>query len=126
MEVSRRFFLYGTAALPLAAAVGRTQVPHGGVYTPEAFGATGDGRTNDTDAFAAMTTAVSEAGGGTILLKRTTYQVGRQLRGHAARTGYSFEPAPIMDFVGLDLALTIRRQWRPSARRGRPTLRYIC
>src|SRR5690348_6156661 len=44
--------------------------------TPEQFGAAGDGQTNDTDAFAKMTAAVNKAGGGRVVLRKTTYIVG--------------------------------------------------
>src|SRR4051812_20691178 len=63
-------------------------------FTPEDFGAIGDGRTNDTDAFARMTAAVNSAGGGTVLLRKTTYIVG----GHVPDpTGfYAYAPVAIM------------------------------
>lgn len=66
--------------------------------TPEDFGAAGDGQTNDTDAFARMTAAVNAAGGGTIILRRTTYIVGRQARDPTQPFAYS--PLPIMEFDG--------------------------
>ena len=74
-------------------------------FTPEDFGATGDGRTNDTDAFASMTAAVNSVGGGTVLLRKTTYIVG----GHVPDpTGlYAYAPIAIMEFAGCDKALTI-------------------
>jgi len=46
------------------------------------FGAKGDGVTNDTDAFASMSTAIRLRGGGTVELRKTTYLVGRQSVGH--------------------------------------------
>jgi len=73
--------------------------------TPEQFGAVGDGRTNDTDAFAKMTAAVNKAGGGKIVLRKVIYIVG----GHVAdpSSGYAFAPASIMDFDGCTNPLTI-------------------
>jgi len=78
------------------------------VFTPEKFGAVGDGRTNDTDAFAQMSAAVSAAGGGKIVLQPTTYVVGRQ--GPDSKSIYSFAPATIMDFDGCTKALMISGQ----------------
>jgi len=67
-------------------------------FTPENFGAAGDGQTNDTDAFARMTAAVNAVGGGTVLLQPVTYIVG----GHVPdpTSVYAFAPAPIMTFDG--------------------------
>jgi hypothetical protein len=76
------------------------------VVTPEQFGARGDSRTNDTDAFAAMADFISGRGGGEVALRPTTYVVGRQiLRG---REGYAFAPQPIMEFRRCVAPLTIR------------------
>lgn len=78
------------------------------IYRPEAFGARGDGATNDTSAFAALAEAVNLNGGGTVELRRTTYIVGAQLP--AIRTGSqgSFDPQKIMEFVGCRRPLVIR------------------
>lgn len=73
-------------------------------FTPEEFGAVGDGETNDTDAFARMSAAVSEIGGGTIILSKRTYIVGAQTPNSYP---YSFAPAPIMKFEGCSGNLTI-------------------
>lgn len=51
------------------------------VFTPERFGAKGDGRSDDSAAFARLSDAVNAAGGGTISLRRTTYLVGTQRPG---------------------------------------------
>jgi hypothetical protein len=47
-------------------------------FMPETYGAIGDGITNDTAAFAAMSAAVEAAGGGVISLSPRTYLVGQQ------------------------------------------------
>ena len=73
--------------------------------TPEQFGAAGDGQTNDTDAFAKMTAAVNKAGGGRVVLRKTTYIVGGHVSDPA--TGYAFAPAKIMVFDGCTKPLTI-------------------
>ncbi len=110
MEQSRRSFLASVAAaaggagLPWSARAAAAAA----ALTPEQFGARGDGVTNDTDAFARLAAHVVRLGGGTIVLRKRTYLVGRQLQGHAARTGYAFEPARILDLVGLTGPLVIR------------------
>jgi len=130
MRMARRDFLGGAAVLLLSgcggspgsslAAVGGgstpaptpTPTPTASVgspssktFTPEAYGAVGDGRTNDTAAFAAMSAAVNAAGGGTIVLKATTYVVGAHV---ADSTGaYAYGPAIIMTFDGCTKPLTI-------------------
>lgn len=63
-------------------------------FTPEQFGAKGDGVTNDTLAFARLSAAVERAGGGVIRLSRTTYRVGLQ---RAIGAGdYVLSPTPIL------------------------------
>lgn len=75
-------------------------------FTPEMFGAVGDGVTNDTDAFARMSAAVSASGGGTVTLRATTYLVGEQ--GPDPTGYYAYLPATIMKFDGCTKALTIQ------------------
>ena len=74
-------------------------------FTPELFGAVGDGVTNDTDAFARLSAAVNAAGGGDIVLQPTTYLVG----GHKPDPSgvFSFGPATIMTFDGCTKDLAI-------------------
>jgi hypothetical protein len=105
MTTNRRELLLGAFA---AAAVRDAVWAQGGLITPEQFGALGDGRTNDTDAFAAMSASVNARGGGVIVLRPTTYIVGKQGRGIGRDRRYGIAPAPIMDFVGCRLPLTIR------------------
>lgn len=78
--VSRREWLWGATALALLTQSDRSAAA-GPAVTPEQFGAAGDGRTNDTLAFAAMSAFVNRNGGGEIVLRPTTYLVGRQTRG---------------------------------------------
>jgi len=73
--------------------------------TPEQFGAVGDGVTNDTAAFAAMTSYVNRRRGGDIALRPTTYIVGAQAPDPLA--GYSFGPVDIMHFQGCSKPLSI-------------------
>lgn len=121
MIIDRRSLLVSATALPLVGAQ-PALVKRGRLFTPEAFGAIGDGTTNDTYAFAALASAVTAAGGGTIVLQRRTYQVGRQARGGSTATDYAFEPAPILDLVGLPLGLAI--QGNGARLRAAARLRY--
>ena len=100
MRFTRRESLGGLASLSLAAPA---MVHAGGAFkvakvTPERFGAVGDGRTNDTLAFAKMTEFVNRRGGGVIELRPTTYIVGLQSTG--ATAGFAYSPATIMHFIG--------------------------
>jgi hypothetical protein len=106
--LTRRALLAGAAASMVAAcSSGRAeaQAPKDAL-TPEMFGAKGDGIANDTDAFDKLAQEVSRRGGGTVLLRRTTYLIGRQLRTGPA-SGYAFAPARIMQFRNLPGSLTI-------------------
>jgi hypothetical protein len=72
-------------------------------YTPEAFGAVGDGVTNDSEAIAEMSDAINRKGGGAqIVLRATTYIVGQQLglNQSTASPGYGFTPAPVLTLDG--------------------------
>ena len=104
MKTTRRELLLvaaGTCAWS-ASVRGGAQVA---AITPESFGARGDGVTNDTDAFAAMAAFVNARGGGEIVLRRTTYLVGKQ--NHRPDAQFSFGPAKIMEFLGCTRPLTI-------------------
>jgi hypothetical protein len=93
LESTRREFVGAAAAAAVAPAIGSTST--GGAVTPEMFGAKGDGRTNDTQAFAAMSAHVIRLGGGTIVLRPAIYIVGEQ---HPSAGGSkpSFAPVDII------------------------------
>ena len=75
------------------------------VFRPEDFGARGDGRTNDTLAFASLSRAVEANGGGIIHLSPNQYVVGLQRPGDGHTN--SFEPSPILRLRNLPGALRI-------------------
>lgn len=102
--MQRRTFMLQGAGASLAA-TGRSAAAAPKVFRPEAFGAKGDGRTDDTEAFGRMSRAVNQAGGGIISLSRCTYMVGHQKL--AQPPHYLFEPLPIIDLEDLSGGVTI-------------------
>ncbi|HEV2865643.1 MAG TPA: hypothetical protein VGX37_03950 [Allosphingosinicella sp.] len=80
--------LAGTA-VGLAVAACRPAAAQGTVFTPEAFGARGDGRTDDYEALQRLAAAVSAAGGGTVRFGRGRhYLIDRyQIAGGPNRNG---------------------------------------
>jgi hypothetical protein len=119
MTPNRRELLLAAAAASALSASGRVRAQVVAI-TPERFGACGDGVTDDTAAFAAMAEFVNVRGGGEIVLRRTTYLVGRQDRRPGA--DFAFEPAPIMEFLGCSRPLVIRGNG--ATLRCRPGLRF--
>lgn len=120
MKFHRRAFLGGaTAAIGLAAAARSAPAPGTATVRPEQFGAKGDGVTNDTDAFAAMSAHINARGGGTVELRKTTYLVGKQVSGRAE---WAFEPYNIMLFS--DLRLPLRINGNGARLKCQPGLRY--
>lgn len=104
MRLSRRNFLAATGAV-WTSAHAAAEITEAGTITPESFGARGDGVTNDTDAFAAMSAFINSRGGGTVALRRVTYLVGKQF--HQPGAQYAFRPAGIMEFQGCSKPLTV-------------------
>ncbi|HEX8667481.1 MAG TPA: hypothetical protein VF727_03805 [Allosphingosinicella sp.] len=78
-DFSRRTFLGAVAGAATAGTFsGCARAAAGQTFTPEQFGARGDGRSDDYDAFARLVKAVNAAGGGTVLLGAgRTYRIGR-------------------------------------------------
>lgn len=82
-----------------------TGTPPAATFTPEQYGAVGDGITNDSQAFTSLSNAVNAAGGGLVILRAVTYVVGRH---ESDPTGaYAFAPAVIMTFEGCTKDVTI-------------------
>lgn len=108
MKLDRRHFIAASAVsavVPARADAAET------VLTPEQFGARGDGVTNDTSAFAALSSEVHRRGRGTISLgKGRTYIVGRQIGGGRLGRGggvVAWAPEPLLDLLDLAGPLTI-------------------
>ena len=105
--LDRRAFVYGAIALNFsgtaAMAITSPRPPVHPVLTPEMFGAKGDGRADDSAAFAALSDAINQAGGGTVLLKKQTYIVGVQRIGAKG----VFERARLLEFIGCSRPLVI-------------------
>lgn len=120
MVTTRRQFLAGAAATGLASTACTGAGAALLTATPEMFGAKGDGRTNDTDAFAALSAYVNAHGGGTIILRPVTYIVGRQVRG--GKGAMAFTPSDILHFVGCSRAIVV--QGNGAILRSAPGLRY--
>jgi hypothetical protein len=102
MKFDRRDFLAGVAAS--TALPGRAFATTSQGLRPEDFGARGDGATNDTKAFAALSAEVNRRGGGTIVLRSgRTYVVGAQQAG--GQLGW--DPQPVLELHHLAQPLRI-------------------
>lgn len=110
MAIDRRSFIQAGAAaaagVGLAGAGSALAQPALRRFTPEMFGAAGDGRTNDTKAFARMAEAVSSHGSGLVEFRRGTYIVGEQYP--SLTPPHSFIGAKLAEFVGCTGPLVIR------------------
>lgn len=122
MATSRRQFLIVSGAAGLAVPTGA--VGAGAQVSPEMFGAKGDGRTNDTHAFAAMSAHLNAAGGGTIVLRPTTYVVGAQHPSAGGKGVFtaSFTASDIIHLTACHLPIVI--EGRGARLRCAPGLRY--
>lgn len=110
MDPTRREFLAGAAAAGLLS--NACQASAGDALTPEMFGAKGDGRTNDTPAFRALSDQINARGGGTVVLREATYIVGSHDQAARARTGrgteFTFPPGRILQFAGCRTPVVVR------------------
>jgi hypothetical protein len=119
MRVARREFFGGAAAF-LCGAGSVAGAIRQVTFRPEDFGARGDGITNDSAAFARLGNAVSARGGGTIVLRKTTYLVGAQAPSLAAE--WAFAPARLLQIAGCSKAVHIAGNG--AVLRCAPGLRY--
>lgn len=111
MTTTRRTLLLGSMAfVPVAMRLrAAPAVSAGPVFTPEAFGAKGDGITNDSAAMARLSAAVNIAGGGTVSFgARKTYIVGSQTLSARPDAGYLLAPQPLLGFSRCRRPLSIR------------------
>ena len=106
MEFSRRLFLGSAACAAGVSGLSCAAQPAGSVFRPEDFGARGDGRTNDSAAFAALAAAVNARGGGQIEFRATTYIAGAQR--HAPSATFAFAPEPLLEFRNCTRPLVLR------------------
>lgn len=126
-QFDRRSLLAGSAAAGLAAL--RTplsaQPTPGMALTPEAFGAKGDGKTNDTAAFQALGEWLAKNGGAVDFMAKATYVVGANLPQTPAQTAqhsYTFLPSRILYIKGGRKPVTIRGNG--ATMRAAPGLRF--
>lgn len=81
MILTRRDFVAGCAAGAFLPAAACRAAEAGTLFTPEAFGAVGDGAADDYEAFQRLASAVSSAGGGMVTLRPgRTYLLDRFIR----------------------------------------------
>jgi hypothetical protein len=114
--------LAGVGGTALATAlVARPARAQGKVFTPEMFGAKGDGVTNDTEAFLRLSQAVGANGGGTVQLRKAVYIVGKQRRGVLANES-AYVPSGVFPARGCTKPLQILGNG--ATLRAAPGLRY--
>lgn len=77
----------------------RAYETHGLIADVRDFGARGDGRTNDTEAFQRAAAEIQRAGGGTILIPPGTYVVGRQNRSQQRGSGSLYQGEDVISLT---------------------------
>ena len=109
MDTNRRSLLNGLGSLTATALLARPgRAAASPLFTPEMFGAKGDGVTNDSKAMKALAAAVNAKGGGVIVFRPRTYLVGEQSPASDPDAFYSFDPVPLLEFKGCRAPLVIR------------------
>lgn len=119
MSPTRRQFI---GALAAAGVAHRSRAMALETITPEQFGAAGDGRSNDTDAFTALSAHVNSRGGGIVALRPVTYLVGKQFRGPGPGAPFAFNPRNILHFENCSRGVII--EGNGATLRCAPGLRY--
>jgi hypothetical protein len=72
------------------------------------FGAVGDGVTNDTDAFAAASAAITAQDGGTLVIPFGTYILGKQTFAGATGLNYSYKSSEMISITGCSRPVVIK------------------
>ncbi|MES2288365.1 MAG: right-handed parallel beta-helix repeat-containing protein [Pseudomonadota bacterium] len=102
MSITRRSFVGSALALGAGlASAAESNV----IFKPEDFGAVGDGRTDDSVAMTRLAKVVNQAGGGSVIFRRTTYVIGGQ--GKPMPGKYMFPPQELLKFSGCSRPLRL-------------------
>lgn len=91
-----------------AEALNLSAFAQGKVFTPEQYGAVGDGSTNDYPAFKALYTAVNTAGGGSIVLSRKTYYLGSHIVSGNGVTDLAFTGCAGLSIMGYGAVVSVK------------------
>lgn len=108
--IDRRLMLFGTAGLVAATPFAHRILVSGGLIvdvTEPSFAADPSGRRNSTQAFAAASAVINEAGGGTLVVPEGTYRVGKQTLAGRPAGAWSYAPEPIISIQGCSGAVNI-------------------
>lgn len=122
MEITRRKLLAGAASVSVASGLEPVRAQIRERFTPEMFGAKGDGRTNDSEAFRRLAKAVNVNGGGVVELRRTTYIVGDQRPRISAAEHHAFVAGGLLSFYRCTKPVVL--QGNGATLRLAPGLRY--
>ncbi|MEO8454694.1 MAG: right-handed parallel beta-helix repeat-containing protein [Sphingomicrobium sp.] len=127
MFLTRRHFVAGSAAGALFHAAGCQAAQAGALITPEAFGAVGDGLTDDYPAFQRMVAAVNSAGRGTVTLTPgRTYFLNTYVRANNGVTDVTFRGCSGLIIEGNGAAISTKGDFFRDERttRGLAGLRF--
>ena len=123
MEVTRRDLIGWSAATALIPSACRALARPGLQVSPEAFGAIGDGVSDDYDAFVRMAAAVNGARGGTVTLRPgATYYLGRYVTDANRVTDLTFQNCSGLVVEGNGAAIAVKGDFS----RGTRTTRSLC
>lgn len=71
------------------------------------YGAKGDGKANDTDAFKAASDEINKRDGGVLYIPAGTYMVGKQVFAGVTGKAYAYQPQPIIEIKKCSQPVTI-------------------